>query len=74
MMTGSKPQLSSKTIQGLIVIIVGWLLTWFGAVDVSEGDISEWVTQGLDLIGNVLQWAGVAYAWYGRVKAKKTIS
>jgi len=69
---GTKPQLSSKTIQGLIIVVVGFGLTWIG-VAADQAELSEFVTQGMQFAGNAMEFAGVAYAWYGRLKATQKI-
>ena len=69
---GTKPQLSSKTIQGLIVAIVGFGLTWIG-VAADQAELSEFVSQATQFVGNVMEFVGVAYAWYGRLKATQKI-
>lgn len=70
---GNKPALSSKTIQGIIAAGIGYLLTFLNPGEVDTSEITSLVAQGADVLGNVLEWAGLAYAWYGRRVATQRI-
>lgn len=58
----TKPRFSSKTIQGLLVAILGLVLSWF-SVEYTDIELAELAT-------SLIEIAGIAYAWYGREVTK----
>lgn len=66
--TETKPALSSKTIIGILVAIIGMVASRYG-VDIAPDDQKALV----DILGQVVAAGGALWGIYGRVKAKAQI-
>ena len=64
-MNGDKPWWQSRTIIGIVVMLLAQALKWFN-VDIVNADLTDIVTIAMET-------AGAALAVYGRVKARKTL-
>jgi hypothetical protein len=56
---------ASRTIHGLIAVLIGVILTWLG-IAVPEEDIGETVTLVLMVIGGIAQVYGIIRSWAAR--------
>ncbi len=75
-MTGTKKQLSSTTIKGVIISGLGLLvpiLLGFIGIDMNPETVSGLVEQLGTIIDEGMQLFGLAMAWYGRVVATTKI-
>lgn len=63
-----KPFWQSKTIRGLIVAAVGFLLTWAQHKGWLQFNDAQLLTDLFDYVGEVLGLGGLAFSAYGRAK------
>ena len=64
-MNGDKPWWQSRTIIGIVVMLLAQALKWFN-VDIVNAELT-------DIVTIVMETAGAGLAVYGRVKARKTL-